>query len=433
VSEALRCTRTGAGVGPGHVRTLGIFASWRLQAYGYTIVAVYVAALIACYNAGIWFVDSTGTPLLNDFTISWIAGTQALHGEVASLYDTVQFENLQTAVVGLIHFPRVLYPNWPYPPIFFLIVAPLAMLPYVAAFLSWEMATLLGCVVVVFLIVRQPASIALVLASPLTAWNFFEGQSGFLMASLVGAALLALERRPVLAGVFIGGLTFKPQFGILFPVALIAARQWRAFASAAVTAAVLAGVTVAAFGIGPWEAFPRQLFKHTGDFLLQEHPYAIGWIYIQTVYGQVRALHGSAALAWLVHGCAAIGVATIVWLVWRSPVRYSLKAATLSAAMLIATPFSFAYDMAGIVIPLAFLARDQIRCGLLRGEQIIIIALFLAAYAIVATLGYSPLGPVVMITLLGMILRRVLRDGGEWARAIVDEAGAANASTGNHS
>ena len=35
----------------------------------------------------------------------------------------------------------------------------------------------------------------------------------------------------------------------------------------------------------------------------------------------------------------------------------------------LATPYAFGYDMAAIAIPVAFLARDQIRCGLLRGEQ----------------------------------------------------------------
>ena len=41
------------------------------------------------------------------------------------------------------------------------------------------------------------------------------------------------ERRPVLAGLLIGCLTWKPQFGILLPVALAASNRWRAFASAA--------------------------------------------------------------------------------------------------------------------------------------------------------------------------------------------------------
>jgi arabinofuranan 3-O-arabinosyltransferase len=40
----------------------------------------------------------------------------------------------------------------------------------------------------------------------------------------------------VLAGICLGLLTYKPQFGLLFPIALIAVGHWRVFVSASVTA-----------------------------------------------------------------------------------------------------------------------------------------------------------------------------------------------------
>ena len=298
-------------------------------------------------------------------------------------------------------------------------MAPLAMLPYITAFLCFQAMTLLGCIAVVFLIVRRPAAIALVLASPFNVSNVAQGQTGFLRASLVGAALLAIERRPVLAGVFIGCLTYKPQFGILFPVALAAARQWRAFTSAAITAAFLAGVSIAAFGTGPWEAFPRELLGHAGGVLVRLPSSGPSiWPPVQTVHGLVRALHGSEALASLAQGCTTAGVAMIVWLVWRSPVRYPLKAAILSAATLIAAPFAWAHDLTVIAIPVALLASDQIGSGLLRGEQTIMIALFGAAFATLLFSGTLPLGPVIVIALVGVILRRIVRDGGEAGPAV---------------
>jgi hypothetical protein len=87
----------------------------------------------------------------------------------------------------------------------------------------------------------------------------------------------------------------------------------------------------------------------------------------------------------------------------------------LSAGALVATPYAFAYDMAALAIPVAFLAKDQIECGLLKGEPITMIALFggtLAALVVLGdaadhiTFGSVPLGPFVVITLLAMILRR---------------------------
>ena len=128
----------------------------------------------------------------------------------------------------------------------------------------------------------------------------------------------------------------------------------------------------------------------------------------QTIYGLILVLHGGAAIAWFAQGVTAAGVGVIVWLVWRSPARYALKAATLSAGALIATPHALAYDLAAIAIPVAFLASDQIRGGLLRGEQTTMITLFVASLAVIPTAGRAPVGPAILIMLLCLILRRVL-------------------------
>jgi hypothetical protein len=119
-----------------------------------------------------------------------------------------------------------------------------------------------------------------------------------------------------------------------------------------------------------------------------------------------------------------------IWLVWRAEIRYSLKAATLSCAALIATPYAFAYDLAAIAIPMAFLTRDQISYGLLRGEQAIAVTLFGVSLAVLITLGdrpggitfgSAPVGTLVMIALLGVILRRAFCNGRQ--PAVWDEGG----------
>jgi arabinofuranan 3-O-arabinosyltransferase len=408
MSDTLDRILTGAETHRAFSRHLGIFAPWRLQAYGYTFAALYALLLLSFYIAGIWLVDSNGVPAYTDFTNFWAAGLQVLRGETASIYVPAEFTKVQEALVGTGHY---VYSIWPYPPTFFLILAPFAMLPYVAAFLTWDLVTLSGCVAVVYLTVRRSPAIALVLASPFTAWNLIGGQDGFLTASLLGASLLVLERHPTLAGILIGCLTFKPQFGILIPVALGASSQWRAFASAAATATLLAGASMIVFGTGVWAEFPQELFAQASEALFDDptiNPFPGGWGHIQSVYGLIRALHAGPALAWIAQGVMTFGLAIIVWLVWRSRVRYSLKAATLSAAALIATPYAYAYDMAAIAIPLAFLAKDQMRCGLLRGEQATMIALFGASFVILVSFGYTALGPLVITTLLSLVLRRDL-------------------------
>ena len=414
MSDAAHSACAQAYARPEVQRTLGIFAAWRLQAYGCALAILYIALLFHLYRDGVWLVDSAGKPIYTEFTCAWAAGLQALNGQAASIYDPTEFLNIQKALAGA----KATYAIWPYPPTFFLFLAPFAALPYVAAFLTWNVVTVLGCIGAIYLIVPRLPAIVLLFASPFTVWNFLTGQNGYLTASLIGAGLLVLERQPVLAGVFIGCLTYKPHLGILFPVALVASRRWRAFASAAVTATLLAGASIAVFGTGVWEAFPRMLIAFARGTLLAQNSEiflaypaldpAQYWGRVQTVYGIIRYLDGGRLLAWVAQGITTLGLVATVWFVWRSRVRYPLQAATLSAAALIATPYAFAYDLAAIAIPLALLASDQIRFGLLKGEQTTLLVLFAASLAVFLTLGRIPFGPLIVLTLLGLVLRRAL-------------------------
>jgi hypothetical protein len=395
-----------------------IFNSRWLESFGWAFAALYLLYFVILYRAGTWILDTTGLPIYTDFGVWWAAGTQTLHGNPAALYDPAEFMKVQTAL-----FPsgEAFYPSWPsYPPTFLLVLAPLTLVPYRSAFITWDVVTLLGCAAVVFLIVRRRAAIALALAAPFTAWNFIAAQNGFLTASLVGASLVFLDRRPVLAGAFIGCLTYKPQFGILFPVALVASHQWRAIASAGVTVALLAAASISLFGAELWAGFPHGLAVQS-ELNLLAGPDS-NWGYLQSAYGFVRSLHGPAYLAWLVQGLVTVGCAVTVWIIWRSRLCYELKAAIVAAAVLLASPHAFAYDMAAIVIPAAFLATDQLSRGLLQGEKTMWVILFSAPLAVLVTLGDNAGGttfggtPVCLFATLALfcvILRRALRRSGK--------------------
>ncbi len=384
-----------------------ILTAARLQAYGYAVVTTYAAMLMLFLWHRGWITDLRSLPIYNDFTCDFVAGLLALHGKVAAIYLPQEFVQAQYALVGA--HPYVA-PIWPYPPIFLLILAPLAALPYAAAFLTWAGATLFGSVVVVWRIVRQRPAIPLTIASPFAALNFLGGQSGALTGLLIGASLLTLERRPVLAGTLVGCLGYKPQFAILFPVALAGARQWRAFAAAAAAATLLAVLSAAIFGASAWLEFPQKLAAQA-QMNLVVGPGPDGeialWGLVQTVYGLVRRLGGGAVPASLIQGATTLGLAATIWLLWRSQTRYPLKAAALSAAALVATPYGFSYSLCAAAIPVAFLAKDQIENGVLRGEEGILIGLAAASFLVLASWGTAPIGGAIMLVLLGMILRRV--------------------------
>jgi hypothetical protein len=94
---------------------------------------------------------------------------------------------------------------------------------------------------------------------------------------------------------------------------------------------------------------------------------------------------------------------------WRSRVRFALKAATLSVGVLIVTPYAMAYDLAAIAIPAAFLAKDQLSRGLLRGEQTTLLVLFAASFCVFLGTQWGQVGALISLTLLGLIVRRALQ------------------------
>jgi len=91
--------------------------------------------------------------------------------------------------------------------------------------------------------------------------NVLLGSNGFLTAGLVGLALFFVERRPSLSGILLGLLTYKPQFGVLFPLALLASRNW-----ATATSPGLAGAAAAAFGYRGWPSLISSLFDRNASF-----------------------------------------------------------------------------------------------------------------------------------------------------------------------
>lgn len=156
---------------------------------------------------------------------------------------------------------------FPYPPHFLLIIWPFGFLPFYAAYAVWMGTTLL-----LYLLATctgaggEAAMVFTALLAPATTACLIGGQSGFFVAALLVGGLRLIPRRPILGGILFGLLTYKPQFGVLIPVALIAAGQWRCIAAACATTAALAIVTAGAFGVSIWETWWQALAEYAAWF-----------------------------------------------------------------------------------------------------------------------------------------------------------------------
>src|SRR5205807_9791376 len=87
-----------------------------------------------------------------------------------------------------------------YPPLFLLLCAALARLPYLAAFLVFEAATLAPCLIVMREILgeRGWSAIVPVLAFPAAVWTLGSGPNAFVTAASARAGPSWIHRRPML-------------------------------------------------------------------------------------------------------------------------------------------------------------------------------------------------------------------------------------------
>src|SRR5436190_12143290 len=395
------------------MKTLALAASrWKPEKLLFAIICAVAGAWIVLLGIALWrqhwIIDRHHAPIVTDYLEVWVAGKLALKGTAAAAYDRAFHHAAQVAAIG---HPFKGFLGWHYPPLFLLVAAALALLPYAWSFVIWVSASFALYAPVLWQIARRREAALFALASPLSLTNIFVGQNAFLSGTLIGGTLLFLETRPILSGVFLGLLTYKPQLGLLFPLALVSGKRWRVLASATVTALAGALVSLMAFGAGTLRAFLHFLPVTERAILLGGKA---GWYKLETVYGLARWFGAGNEAAWLAHGAAALACAAwVVWLWRRSDVSFAIKAAALSAGALVMTPYLYMYDLPILAVPVAFLFRDR-PFNVFEWLWIAIANLLIIGFVWLKL----PVGPFMILIVLGLIARRILQPQSGFAPAL---------------
>jgi len=381
----------------------------RIRGYCLILIGLAVLALGALVGTSKGLNDYQGRPLGTDFSNVYAAGKYVLEGKPAAPYDWPLQHKKEQEIFG----KDTPFYGWHYPPIFLFLAAALALFPYLVALGVWQASTLALYLVSIRAILPRKEFLLPALAFPAVLINIAHGHNGFLTAALIGGGLYLLDRRPVAAGILFGLLIYKPQFGVLIPLALAAGGYWRAFIAASVTVLALCAATYFVFGIGVWEAF-RDSMTFTREIVLEKGD--TGFHKIQSVFSAVRLLGGSITLAYAAQGIIFIGVAaSIVWL-WRSRAAFALKAAALIAGSMLATPYLLDYDLMIAAPAIAFLTAHGLNKGFVSYEKSALAFVFVAPLLTraVAEQTYLPLGLAAVILLFGMTARRATRDAGAY-------------------
>jgi arabinofuranan 3-O-arabinosyltransferase len=318
----------------------------------FVLCVINASLLQSGFVAHWWIFDEKGLGIPTDFVNVWSAGRLVLDGHPALAYDWDIQKQVQVAVLGQGYDGNF---AWHYPPPFLFIAAVLAHFPYGVAFIGWAAVSLVPYLAAVRAIVGRSFGLLLALALPVVFTNALVGQNGFLTASLIGGTLYLMPARPVLSGICLGLLSYKPQYGLLFPLALIAAAQWKVFFTAGTVAILMASLSWLVFGTESWQAFFHWMPMFSQAFLTEGRA---PWGKMQSIFALVRYFGGTEQLAWVFQWIMSGAVAVLLALIWRSrSVNYPLKAAALAASALLITPYLFLYDLMVLAIPVAFLVR----------------------------------------------------------------------------
>jgi len=347
--------------------------------------------------------DTNASAVRVDFAVLWAAGKLAFIGQPLAAFD-------QQLLLGAASLAPGVRPDnllWLYPASFQVLLMPFGALPFAAAFPAFIAASATAFA----LAVRPPASVLpglwrLLLASPMAVAGCLTiGQTSLFWTAALVAGLWAIQGgRVAVAGLMIALLTMKPQLGLLIPVALIAGRQWAVICWAGGFTLLITGLATAVTGPEYWLLFLDAIGNVT-------HRVADGTMFLDQMpsfYGFIRALgvaHGAALLAQL--ALTAGLVAVIGWTWSRRHFGFDLKCATLCAAILLASPYAFQYEMVIELAAALFLIRDGFGRRLVEKAWLMVLWLGPVPVLLLPThLSYALYMPPILFITLGICLAR---------------------------
>ena len=349
-------------------------------------------------------ISPDGQPVGTDFSNVYAAGKMVHEGAAPDVWDWQKHYAMEQAVFD---GRQDGYYGWHYPPMFLFIAAVLAFFPYVWALIIWQISSFAGY----FYSVRKiagdlPGWLLPVVAFPAIFVNVIHGHNGFLSAMLFGLGMYFLNKKPILAGILIGLLAYKPHFGFLIPLALLAGGYYRTFFSASVTVLITAALATLTFGIEIWPSFIESL-SLTRNVILEDGN--TGWFKIQSAFSAIMNWGGSLGLAYAGQGLIALFVTITIVLAFRRPLAHEIRVALLIIGSLLFTPYFLDYDMIILAPALAFLAVHGLREGFKPYEVFLLLIVWfspLATRALMMTTGI-PFGFITTFSLFVLVASSV--------------------------
>jgi hypothetical protein len=293
-----------------------------------------------------------------DFMDFWTGARLALHGRVGELFDPPLYDRATAAIWG----PGLGAISFAYPPVILPLIAWTGLLAYPWALAAWSAAGVAALAAAMQPYARKLWVLAAVLVSPAVLACLTDGQNGLFSGALLLGSIRLLDRRPRLAGLLIGLLIFKPQLGLLIPLALAASGRWRTIAAAAASGCVLIVASLAFGGLEAWRLYLTEAAPHQAWLVTHGR----GMMAAMTPSPLMSLVFAGApwAVAVAVQAAFSLAAAGLVLVWFRGAAKAgrrltALDAVVLMTAGLLASPYSYTYDMSGLAAALLVASLEQ--------------------------------------------------------------------------
>ena len=212
-------------------------------------------------------------------------------------------------------------------------------------------------------------------SSPAAVWVVLAGQNTFLSLACFYGGLRLLDRSPATAGILLGLLSYKPQI-VLVPLALLAARQWRALAWTAGTVAVLSLASAGVFGFELWLAF-IDAAREAGSARVANIMFERIFMHMTTLLAAARIVGLPPGFAGAIQLAGAALAVTAVWFAFRRHPSSDARTAVLVTATFLVSPYTLNYDLLLMMPAAVALFRRGVADGFYPLERSVYLLLWL--------------------------------------------------------
>jgi alpha-1,2-mannosyltransferase len=366
-------------------------------------IAAVFCGLLGLYDLLYVLFLLTGGPLIGsrfnvlfpDFLVFHAAARAWFEGKAALIYDIDAFTRFQNAIYPD-RFPNVVhFRPFFYPPIWLLMLLPFAWLAVGKAYGAFMAAT--AAVATALEGRRDWWGWLAILTCPAAVWTTLAGQNTFLSVALFYGGLRLLDRSPAAAGVLLGLLAYKPQIWVLVPLALLAARQWKALAWTVGTVIVLSLLSLGVFGLDFWRAF-FDAARDAGSARVVNEMFERIYMHMTTLLAAARIVGLPPGVAGAIQLAGSALAIAATWFAFRRHGTSDERTAVLATATLLVSPYTLNYDLLLLMPVVVALFRRGAAGGFYPAERTVMLILWLMpTFGMVANRLDFPVMPLVIL------------------------------------